>query len=418
MSQEEIQIPKGWELKKLGETFEESDQKWLPNTKSEMINYVGLENIESNTGILVNFTPTQSSKIKSSKTIFTKKAILYGKLRPYLNKVLLPSFDGVCSTDILSLTPKSNVDRIFLAYFLRSSHVLSITKKSMQGTKMPRTKIQVLREIQLSIPSLDTQKKIVQKLEPILDQLEEKKQKILSLIEQNKVRIKFFEKNWWSFLLDNEIKNHPQSKEWKLEKLSSVCDVITDGAHKTPTYVKDGIPFLRVLDIKNKNINWNAVKRIPKNEHEELIKRTKPEFQDILYSKNGTIGRSIVVEWKNEFSIFVSLALLKPKKEILNPYFLKIFLDSNDAMSQATKRSKTATVTNLHLEEIRDILIPLPLPQIQKQIVQNIKNIEGKFKEQKNQFENIKQNYELKIKYINHIQSSILDSAFSGKLVN
>ena len=71
-------------------------------------------------------------------------------------------------------------------------------------------------------------------------------------------------------------------KGWELKKLSEVSNKITDGAHKTPTYVKEGIPFLRVTDIKNKDINWDTVKRIPKNEHEELIKRSKPEFEDIL----------------------------------------------------------------------------------------------------------------------------------------
>ena len=102
-----------------------------------MVNYIALENIESNTGVLVRFTTTDSSKIKSSKTVFTNKMVLYGKLRPYLNKVLLPSFVGICSTDILPLAPKSNIDREFLAYFLRSWHVLSNVKKSMHGTKMP-----------------------------------------------------------------------------------------------------------------------------------------------------------------------------------------------------------------------------------------------------------------------------------------
>ena len=61
--------------------------------------------------------------------------------------------------------------------------------------------------------------------------------------------------------------------------------------------------------------------------------------------------------------------------------------------------------------------IPLPPLPIQKQIVQNIKNAEEKFKSQKTQFENIKENYENSITYVNHIQSSILDAAFSGKLV-
>ena len=156
--------PSHWELIKLGDTFDESDKKWLPNGKSELVNYIGLENIESNTGTLVRFSPTESSKIKSNKTIFTKNMVLYGKLRPYLNKVLLPTFDGICSTDILGLNLKSNIDRTFLAYFLRSWHVLSPVNRSVHGTKMPRTKIQVLQEIPIALPPIGEQKEIIKKI--------------------------------------------------------------------------------------------------------------------------------------------------------------------------------------------------------------------------------------------------------------
>ena len=72
---------------------------------------------------------------------------------------------------------------------------------------------------------------------------------------------------------------------------------------------------------------------------------------------------------------------------------------------------------NLSLAQVRSFPIPLPPLPTQKQIVQNIKNAEEKFKTQKTQFENIKENYENSITYVNHIQSSILDAAFSGKLL-
>ena len=90
--------------------------------------------------------------------------MLYGKLRPYLNKVLLPTFDGICSTDILGLNLKSNIDRTFLAYFLRSWHVLSPVNRSVHGTKMPRTKIQVLQQIPIALPPIGEQKEIVKKI--------------------------------------------------------------------------------------------------------------------------------------------------------------------------------------------------------------------------------------------------------------
>ena len=76
-----------------------------------------------------------------------------------------------------------------------------------------------------------------------------------------------------------------------------------------------------------------------------------------------------------------------------------------------------ATRPSLNQKLFENFTIPLPPLLIQKQIVQNIKNAEEKFQSQKIQFENVRQNYENTINHINRLQSSILDTAFSGKLV-
>jgi type I restriction enzyme, S subunit len=180
-----------WVETSLGETFDDFNQRWLPSTKNEIVNYIGLENIESNTGNLVNFTPTESLKIKSSKNIFTKNEVLYGKLRPYLNKVHLPEFDGICSTDILSLTPKSNIDRQFLAYFLRSQLVLSHVNKSVHGTKMPRTKIQVLQEFLIQLPDLPIQKQIIQNLKSAEEKFQSQKKQFENIKNNYESKIKY-----------------------------------------------------------------------------------------------------------------------------------------------------------------------------------------------------------------------------------
>ena len=173
--------PSTWEPKTLGEIFEEVKNKWEPNSKPENLNYIGLENIEANTGKLVKFTPTDSLDIKSSKAYFSKNDVLYGKLRPYLNKVLLPTFDGVCSTDIIVLKPKPDITKEFLAFFLRSSHVLSKMSKLMYGTKMPRAKIQDLQDVKIGLPLKKVQLQIVKKLqdsEKIVDSLKQSVNKI------------------------------------------------------------------------------------------------------------------------------------------------------------------------------------------------------------------------------------------------
>lgn len=155
--------------------------------------------------------------------------------------------------------------------------------------------------------------------------------------------------------------------EWKRVELNDICEKITDGTHSTPQYTLSGVPFLRVTDITNSN---DSKKYISKEEHEDLIKRCYPQKGDVLYSKNGTIGVAKLVDWDWEFSIFVSLALLKPKRDVLSPRYLEAFLNSDLALSQAKSRMKSGTVTNLHLVDIKTIKIPLPSLEIQEEIVE------------------------------------------------
>ena len=172
-----------------------------------------------------------------------------------------------------------------------------------------------------------------------------------------------------------EIGEIPES--WEVVRLAELCSKITDGTHRTPTYVNAGVPFLRVVDIQSTKIDWENVKWIPKHEHEELIKRCKPEKGDVLLSKNGTIGKTKVVDWEEEFSIFVSLCLLKVKHESLNNVYLAEFLTSN-GLPQIQKRGKKMTVTNLHLVEIRELLIPLPPVPEQQKIAETLRIFDTK----------------------------------------
>ena len=170
-------------------------------------------------------------------------------------------------------------------------------------------------------------------------------------------------------VLDNYRPHIPIDPAWPTFELSEVTTKITDGAHFTPTYVETGVPFLRVTDITESN---TSKKFIPQEEHDVLIKRCRPERGDVLYSKNGTIGIAKLVDWDWEFSIFVSLCLIKPKKKLLDPHYLKCFLNSDTAYAQATARSKSGTVTNLHLVDIKTIIIPLPPLATQQAIVAEI----------------------------------------------
>ncbi|GMT46897.1 MAG: type I restriction-modification protein subunit S [bacterium] len=146
---------------------------------------------------------------------------------------------------------------------------------------------------------------------------------------------------------------------WICSKLKFATKKIIDGTHFTPTYVQKGVPFLRVTDIHESLIDLDKVKRISHAEHKQLSNRCNPSKGDVLLSKNGTIGITKVIDWDWEFSIFVSLCLLKFKTLLSGRYFA-FFFKSNIVDQQICESSQTTSVTNLHLDKIKELLITLP----------------------------------------------------------
>jgi type I restriction enzyme S subunit len=269
----------------------------------------------------------------------------------------------------------------YLFYYTQSGNYDNwVTRVARQGAQK-NINAEEYKSILLPVPSHQEQRKIatvlytvdeaIQKTEEII----EKYQSIISGLIQDIATTGIDNKN----LDKQKVPMLPERWEipthWELDFLENITTLITDGAHQTPTYVEDGIPFLKVEDIKEEKIDWDSVARIPEKEHNDLIKRGNPTKGDVLLSKNGTIGISKVVEWDREFSHFVSLALIRPNQDIILPDYLSTLLQSQICMRQANARSKTGTVTNLHLEEIEKLSIPVPPIAEQREILERISAI-------------------------------------------
>jgi restriction endonuclease S subunit len=162
---------KDWEVKKLGLVFDRITDAILPTKHPEQkFNFIGLENIESNTSRLVNISPVQGKFIKSTKTRFKIGDVLYGKLRPYLNKVWLADFDGICSTDIWALRAKEGIILPqLLGAILQQSSIVQKSSASMAGANLPRANKDVFDRIAIALPPIEIQKQIVAKLSAVQD---------------------------------------------------------------------------------------------------------------------------------------------------------------------------------------------------------------------------------------------------------
>lgn len=165
---------------------------------------------------------------------------------------------------------------------------------------------------------------------------------------------------------------HELPEGWEWVRLDDICHLITDGAHRTPTYISDGIPFLSVRNVTGGFIDLMNVKFIPFEEHKDLIRRCKPEFHDVLFTKVGTTGIAKVIDVDQEFSIFVSLALLKFNKKLIFPFYMEMMLNSPLVRKQSEMNTQGVGNKNLVIRSIKKFLVPLPSVVDQKRIVAKV----------------------------------------------
>lgn len=156
-------------------------------------------------------------------------------------------------------------------------------------------------------------------------------------------------------------------EEWESKQFTEVTDLITCGIAATPQYVPEskGFPFLSSTNVKDGKIIWKNYKFISENLHIQLYKNNPPKKNDVLYSRVGTIGEAAVVDVDFEFSIYVSLTLIKPKK-ILDSHYLMHLLNSAPYKSRAKEQVYLGGgVGNLNVDVVRRY--PIPIPSIHEQ---------------------------------------------------
>ena len=407
-------IPKEWEVVRLGDINQSIKSSLIPSDfPDEDFEYYSIPAYQDNKKPTIQ----KGSSILSLKLVLQNDTLLFGKLNPRVEKVWVVSSESplrkIGSTEWLPIIPNKDKAISSFLYFLEySNYVMPKAKELVSGSTPSRQRVDPTSFYKISIPLppipeqkaianvLSTVQENIEKTEAVINSAKELKKSLMNhLFTYGPVPINEAEK---VKLKETEVGLIPT--EWEVIKLRNLCNKITDGTHKTPAYTSKGIPFLRIKDIQKNSIDWNDTKYISINEHLQLIKRSMPEKGDILLSKNGTIGLTKVIDWDTEFSFFVSLCLLKPKHEIINNYYLSYYLSSS-GLEQIKLRGKKMTVTNLHLVEINQILIPLPPLPIQKEIADILSTVNAKIEAEEN-----------KAKALEKLFQSLLNDLMTGKI--
>ncbi|QDV63390.1 restriction endonuclease subunit S [Crateriforma conspicua] len=163
---------------------------------------------------------------------------------------------------------------------------------------------------------------------------------------------------------------------WAWTRLGDVCFVITDGVHKTPTYVSEGVPFLSIKDISSGKLDFSSTRYVTREAHEKMIERCHPKRGDLLFTRIGTLGTNVVVDCDVEFSIFVSVGLIKYPQHEIDSRFLSYLMNSPPLHRQYQEVKAGGSHTDkLNLGDMPQLLIPFPPLAEQRRIVSKVEGM-------------------------------------------
>ena len=328
----------------------EASSKQVTGDKFWLLN---LDMVEQQTGNVIDYNYVGRDALNGSIIQFDTDCVLYSKLRPNLNKVVLPNQDGFATSEMLPLRPDTKVlKKEYLTVFLRSESFVTWAVSKTAGAKMPRLGTKELLSKEIPLPSLLDQDQIAQRFAKIDKLIALRKEQLAKLDQLVKSRF---------------IELFGDTPDGEKVAMADICRIITDGTHQPPKFVSEGIPFLFVSNIVTNEIRYDAQKFISEETYAELIKRTPIAIGDILLSTVGSYGHPAVVKTEKPFCFQRHIAYLKPNADIVDSEYLRGAILSADVQRQIDEGVKGIAQKTLNLSEIRKIRLPLPPMESQKQ---------------------------------------------------
>ena len=163
------------------------------------------------------------------------------------------------------------------------------------------------------------------------------------------------------------------SQQWPFVELESVCLQITDGSHFSPESSASGHPYVTVKDLDKGRIDLDGCKKIAEKSYRQLVNSgCKPKRGDVLFSKDGTVGKTAIVDFEQDFVVLSSLAIITPNKSLALPEYVYCVLSSDRFISAAVDHKTGVAIRRIVLRTLKTIQIPLPPLEVQKEIVAEI----------------------------------------------
>lgn len=359
------------------------------------------------------------SEIGSSKQSVIKNDILLCKINPRINRVWKVSQhtdnELMASSEwIVVRNSVINSDYLMFCFRTQFFREFMLSNVSGVGGSLMRAQPKYVKKYPVPIAPIDEQQRIVRRIESLFAKLDEAKEKAQTVVDGFELRKSaILHKAFTGELTERWRKEHGVGLDnWEERNIQSVCAMkITDGTHKTPAYceMNEGIPFISAKDVTSGTICWDNIKYIVPELHNELYKRLAPQIDDVLLAKNGTTGVAAIVEEEKIFDLYVTLAVLRPDKKIVVPRYLLNIINSPICKKQFDEHLTGIGVPNLHLRDIKEVLLNIPSLEEQREIVRIVDKITENEQQAKEAAEAV-------LDQIDTMKKAILARAFRGEL--
>jgi type I restriction enzyme S subunit len=406
-----VTFPQSWLAVQLGDVV-----PYGKTEKCELSDVTGdtwileLEDIEKDSSKIIQRLKTTARPFKSTKNKFNKGDVLYGKLRPYLNKVVIADNSGVCSTEIIPLNAEPYIDNRYLFYWLKSKQFLDFVNSVSYGVNMPRLGTKDGLVAPFVVAPLAEQKIIADKLDTLLTQVENTK----TNLERVHNILKTFRQSVLTAAISGKLTeewrdlNKKSLDKWKVGPLGDFIEKPTYGS-SAKSQSEGLIPVLRMGNLQDSNLDWSDL--VYTSDQEEIKKYTL-SAGDVLFNRTNSpelVGKTSIFRGERE-AVYAGYLIRIRCKENLNPEFLNYLLNSPDAKDYCYQvKSDGVSQSNINAQKIKAYTISVPTMIEQTEIVRRIVDL-FTFAD------SIKQKTNTALDRLHILTQSILAKAFHGEL--
>lgn len=405
-SEQPYPIPENWCWTKLWVLLQISKEK-TEDFSQAGLKYIGLEHLQKNRGIV---TYGAVDDVKSLKNVFHSQQILYGRLRPYLNKHDVAPFDGICSTDILVFSTTSSTIPKFVNLFLDQDEFIEYAVSNSRGINLPRVTEKALLEAKTPLPPLSEQQRIVERIESMFVKLDEAKENAQSVIKQIDVTKKSIlarafhgelgtndpSEERASLVSDCE-QLYPVPDNWCFVSLGSVTSIIMGQSPSGDSTTTDSqyMPLIGgAADIGDEYPKATRYTTAP-------TKVSAPD--DLIVCIRATLGKPVYAD--KRYCLGRGVAAIRPiiGQSAFYKYFFNAFED------YLYDNATGSTFAQISSQKLQNMPVPFPPLTEQQRIVERIESLFAKLDESNKKAQDVLQQIDI-------IKKSILARAFRGEL--